>query len=362
MKRAGIAGVIASMAVLAGSVLPAQAATTPGWRQIESQHYGPAVNGSSYTTVLATGSKNAWAFGGTDLSGGDGTTQAPVAAHWNGRTWGNSKLPSAAKGYIEAASAPAANDIWAVTFNGGYVLHYNGSAWTVAKTLPAKRSDGFPLDTTGVVAFSAKNVWVFGGSGFGPGEGTWHYNGSTWTNVTSAGDEGDLSEASATSASSIWALGGSGVPAADSLVHYNGRAWTSAYSSALNGYALESLTALPGKTTDLWLGASSQSNAYQSYLLHYGDHWSKVLVPWGLAIRSNVASDGHGGLWFTAGAKTGSEWLVHWLPGNKWQREEINARLGTPTLVPGTSALLDSGLILGKTHGANAVVWAYGTI
>ena len=357
MKRAGIAGAIASMAVLAGSVLPAQAATTPGWRQVESQHYGVAVNNSSYTTVLATSSKNAWAFGGTDLSHGDGTTQAPVAVHWNGRTWSNSKLPSAATGYIESASAPAANDIWAVTFNGGYVLHYNGSSWTVAAQLATGQGD-----TTDVVAFSTTNVWVFGGSGFGPGAGTWHYNGSKWSRITTAGDSGDLSGATATAASSIWALGGSGVPAADSLVHYNGHAWTSAYSSALNGFLLSGLTALAGKTTDLWASATAQDNSYQSYLLHYGSHWSKVDVPWGLAIRSSVASDGHGGLWFTAGAKSGSAWLVHWLPGNKWQREEVSPRLGGPALVPGTSALLASGTLVGKTQGANAVVWAYGTI
>jgi hypothetical protein len=362
MKRAGIAGAIASMAMLAGSVLPAQAATTPGWRAVESHHYGVAANYSGYTTVLATSSSNAWAFGGSDLSGGNGTKQAPVAVHWNGRTWSGSTLPSAATGYIEAASAPAANDIWAVTFNGGWVLHYNGSSWSAAKPLPTTRSDGLPLDITDVVAFSATNVWVFGGSGYGPGEGTWHYNGSKWTQVTSAGDAGDLSVASATSASSIWALGGSGVPAADSLVHYNGHSWTSAYSSALNGYFLVGLTALPGKVTDLWASASTQGNSYRSYLLHYGDHWSKVDVPWGLAIRSSVTSDGHGGLWFTAGATTGSSWLVHWLPGNKWQRVEVNPRFGAPALVPGTSALLIGGSQQDKPTGATAVVWAYGNI
>jgi hypothetical protein len=358
-KRAGIASAIASSVVLAGAILPAQAAT-PGWRQVDSHHYGVAANYSSYTSVVATSAKNAWAFGGTDLSGGDGTTQQSVAVRWNGHSWSSGKLPSEVKSYIAAASAPAANDIWAVTFNGGWVLHYNGSTWTVAKRLPTTEH-GLPLDTTDVVAFSAKNVWVFGGSGYGPGEGTWHYNGSTWTQTTGAG--GDISGATATSPSSIWALGGSGVPAADAFVHYNGHTWTSAVSSALNGLFLESVTALPGRATDLWGLASAQSDVYKSYLLHDGDHWSKVAVPWGLATtESALASDGHGGFWFVARNASSQQYLVHWLPGNKWQRVAVGANLGTPELIPGTSALFDNGLLFGKTHGGSAVIWAYGSI
>ena len=158
-----------------------------------------------------------------------------AAIHWNGRSWGGSNLPSQVNQRIQAASAPAANDVWAVTFNGGYVLHYNGQSWSVAHQLPVKAAQGdLDLDTTDVVAFSAKDVWVFGGSGFGPGEGTWHYNGSTWTQQT--GTAADLALAGATSSSSIWALGGSGVPAADAVVHYNGKSWQAEGSSALNGY------------------------------------------------------------------------------------------------------------------------------
>jgi hypothetical protein len=359
MKRSVIIAVAAAAAMLAATVVPAQAATTPGWRQLESHHYGAAANYSIYTAVAATGSKDAWALGGSDISGNSGTTPAPVAVHWNGHTWSSSQLPPAVTSGVSAASAPAANDIWAVTFNGGWVLHYNGSSWQVATRLPSEDKGGAFLDATGVTAFSAKNVWVFGGSGFGPGEGTWHYNGSTWTQETGAA--ADLSLASAASASSIWALGGSGVPAADDVVHYNGHTWTAAGNSALSGLDLQGLSAIPGTSTDVWVSAVSNDNTYQSSLLHYGNHWSKVSVPWGLAIASSVASDGHGGLWFTAAAKTGSEWLVHWLPGNKWQRIEVNARLETPELIPGTSSLLDGGIQIAKT-GGSAVVWAYGTI
>jgi hypothetical protein len=160
----------------------------------------------------------------------------------------------------------------------------------------------------------------------------------------------------------MWALGGSQAPAADALVHYNGSDWEPAASVALNGLNLQGVTALPGKGTDLWVTASSSSDFYSSYLLHYGDHWSKVAVPWGLAIGSGVASDGHGGLWLSARSKSGQGWLAHWLPGNKWQRVAVSAHLGTPELIPGTSALLDNGDRPGKTSGATAVVWAYGTI
>jgi hypothetical protein len=360
MKRAGIVGTIASAAMLTAAALPAQAATPPSWRAVETHHYGAAANYSGYGTALATSSKNAWVLGGSDILNGLMANGQPVAVHWNGHAWSGSTLPSKVTGNIVAASAPAANDIWAVTAQGGWVLHYNGSSWAVATQLNAKGNGGLSLQTMDVVAFSATNVWVFGGSEALPGVGTWHYNGSKWTQVTTAGSEGDLTYASATSASSIWALGGFGVPAADSIVHYNGHAWTSANSSYLNGLNLEYLSALPGKVTDLWVSATAQSS--QSYLLHYGDHWSKALVPWGLSIRSSVASDGQSGLWFEALAKTGSQWMVHWLPGNKWQRVEVSRVAGAPALIPGTSALLAGGNRADNPSGTTAVVWAYGNI
>src|ERR1700722_5833969 len=97
IKRAGIAAAIASAVVVAGSVLPAQAAT-PGWRQVFSHHYGSATDYSGFTSTVAFGTDNAWEFGGNDLSGGSGTQQS-VIVHWNGKAWSGNEAPAGVKSY-----------------------------------------------------------------------------------------------------------------------------------------------------------------------------------------------------------------------------------------------------------------------
>lgn len=103
------------------------------------------------------GTHDAWAFGGTNSGGGSLPVGRPVAEHRASGKWRSSQLPSGLKGYISEVSAPSASDIWAITFLGGYILHWNGAHWSLSKHLTGAG------ELTGVTAFSAKNVWVFGG-------------------------------------------------------------------------------------------------------------------------------------------------------------------------------------------------------
>jgi hypothetical protein len=352
IKRGGIAAVIASAAVLAGAVLPAQAAT-PGWRQVFSHHYGTATDYSGFTSTVAFGTDNAWELGGTDLSGGGGTQQS-VIVHWDGKAWTGNEAPAGVPSYVASASADSASDIWAVTFYGGDVLHYNGKKWSVAEKLPVPGASGFLL--TDVVAISPKNVWVFGNSGFGPGLGTWHFDGTTWRHETTAALGDNIGGASAVSASNIWGVGASTTPS-DEIEHFNGKSWTPVSNSQLAGLSSFGIHAF--SASDIWATAEANGGTARSYLLHYGDHWSKVLIPWGLQSAGDVTSDGGSGLWFTALDRTHHQYLVHWLSGNKWQRTEVSARLGMPERIPGTSSVLDGGI---KVVGQTAVIWAYGSV
>jgi hypothetical protein len=113
-SRGGAVGAcVCATAMMLSMAAPAQAAVT-GWRLFFRQHYGAPANFSSYTAVLATARNAAWAFGGTNLTGGSGPSGRPVAEHWNGRTWRGSPLPAGLHDTIEAASAASASDIWAV--------------------------------------------------------------------------------------------------------------------------------------------------------------------------------------------------------------------------------------------------------
>ena len=354
----------ACAALVAGSIVPVQAATgaaVPGWRQVYSKHYGVAANNSSFGTVVATSKDNAWALGGSDLSGGNGTKPQAVAAHWNGHGWSDVALPAGVPDDIDAASAPASNDIWAVTHLGGYILHWNGSHWSIAKRLKAG-SALLPPQLTGVVALSATNVWVFGASGDTGGFGTWHYNGKAWSEWRR--DAVNISVGSAVSATSIWAIGGLSAPQS-AIVHFINGTWHLVSASALSGLQFGGIQAF--SNTNIWVSASAATGStVVSYLLHYNGKWTRYKLPWSVLTTQHLASDGQGGLWLTTlSPSSGQTYAVHRTAKGAWARTSTFAigQAGVLDLahIPGTSSLWAVGLKAGKTN-TSAVIWADGTI
>ena len=109
------------------------------------RHYGSVHDASGYSAVVTTGRRTAWVFGGTNPGG----ASAPVALRWNGSRWQSWPLPPHLTGFISDASAPSANDIWAVSYAGGYVLHWNGHHWAVVRHWRERGA------LTGVTALSA---------------------------------------------------------------------------------------------------------------------------------------------------------------------------------------------------------------
>ncbi|HEX4092446.1 MAG TPA: hypothetical protein VHZ33_27310 [Trebonia sp.] len=342
---------IGTLAFGASASASVTSAASPGWRQVYSKHYGAANNYSAYNAVVATSKGNAWAFGGSNVAGGN---DLPIAAHWNGRAWAASALPAGAAGEISAASAPAANDVWAVTFFDGYVLHWNGSRWTVAKHLLGGG------ELTGVTALSPTNVWVFGGSGFGPGLGTWHFNGKTWSQWH--GDATGLQTGSALSATNIWALGGTQAPFSG-IMHYTGT-WRPVTASVLTGLQFRSIVAL--SATNVWVTAETgEGSQVVPYLLHFNGKWTRYKLPWAVFPAEDLASDGQGGLWLSALSSGGETYLVHRTAKGAWSRAPFvnpgKGVVGGLAQIPGTSSLWAAGLKTAKTNGS-AVIWADGTV
>jgi hypothetical protein len=355
---------------------------------VYSHHFGPAANDySGFTSVVAFGTGNVWALGGSDLSGGNGTTPQAVAVQWTGTGWTGNKVTFAVPSYIEAASGSAPNNIWAVTFYGGYVLHYNGSKWSVAKKLSA---NGL-LD--GVVALAPNNVWVFGTSGYGPGDGTWHYDGSHWKQWTGKYDA--ITGASAVNAKDIWGLASVNAPG-DTLVRFNGTAWVPQTTKGIpTGLHLGSLYAISDK--NVWATADLyKTNSNVPYLLHFdGTKWTPSSPPWtvpsgDVSSIGSPAPDGAGGLWFTGftmhsgpgNAFTRKEYVLHRSATGAWTRVQTGsqvlapsgsgttltdtvsgASLGALALIPGTKYLAGGGMARPKNDtSGSAVVWAYGSV
>lgn len=347
-----VLGIASAGALVLGAAVPAQAAT-PGWRQVLSKHYGVAADYPSYGSVLALAKNNAWALGGTDISGG--TTPEAVAEHWNGKTWNAVAMPAGAAGSVYAASAASPSSIWAVT-SDGYILHWNGSKWSVAKHVT-----GFG-EFTGVTAISATNVWVFGGPGSDPGFGTYHYNGKNWQLVAAASKIG-LENGGAVSATSIWAIGSLSAPY-DSVVHYNGKTWQHVTSSALSGLQFQTIKVY--SATNIWITASKGTTATSpAVLVHYnGKQWTRYSVPW-TVILGRFAPDGHGGFWLTgfaySASSAGTWYLLHRTSTGAWSRISTSANPQDLALTPGTASLWGVGWVQEKT-GGNAVILADGPL
>ncbi|HEX7993434.1 MAG TPA: hypothetical protein VF506_05890 [Streptosporangiaceae bacterium] len=116
------------------------AATFPPWSLKLVIHYlPPATNRSQYDVVLAWGDQS-WFFGGTNVTG----PGKPEAERIKNGVPQSTVLPSGAHSWITAASAPSPSNIWAVTFLGGSVLNWNGSACRAAPGRLAPASPASP--------------------------------------------------------------------------------------------------------------------------------------------------------------------------------------------------------------------------
>jgi hypothetical protein len=341
---------LTACALAATAALPARAAPRPapaarpaasgGWHTAFRHHYGAAASASSYLAVVAPGKHDAWAFGGSNLA--QSTSEHPVAAHWNGKHWRAAALPGGLTDQIFAASAPSGSDIWAVSLFGRYVLHWNGTRWTVAKRF--KDSGTLALSLTGVTAFSRRNVWVFGAPGGNPGLGTWHYNGRTWTQQ--GGAAVGILAVSALSPANMWGIGSLDSPQ-DSLVHYNGSHWRRLTAAPLKNTQFNGIAAL--SRTSVWAVGAAAGGQLPGRALHWnGTTWKRVSVPWKVELRQ-VIPDSRGGLWITATSgtptSTQTQWILHRSRSGSWTRTRFSQQttLFGLALVPGSDRALAAG-------------------
>jgi hypothetical protein len=362
MNRARRAGVVLCSLATAAITLaasppspPSQAGGTPGWQIVTSVHYGQKDNASGYSTVIALAQGNAWAFGGTN----PGAASSPTAERWDGEHWRPSPLPPGLSGFIVAADASSARNLWAV--GDGYALRWNGVKWSVAWR-PAGQA-------TSVVVVNPHDVWVFGSSSFAAGAdiGGWHFNGRTWARVP--GIAAAIYRASAVSASDIWAITVS--PNGGSVVSYDGQDWDPVPGTiqALADTQLDDVLAVSARS--VWVSGISPvaGTAGKVILAHWnGTSWTRSAAPWPVQLAEQFASDGAGGIWIpvVTGGSTPQTWMLHLSGSGRWTRTQIAASpgagvgIGDLALIPGTTALWGAGGLL-TAAGGRAVIWAGGS-
>jgi hypothetical protein len=267
--------------------------------ELATRYFPPPTSRSEYTNVVVEG-RTGWFFGGSDFDGSHFVGQGrPVVEERSKGRWRTSTLPSRLHSWISAASGVSANDIWAVTYLGGDVLHWNGSDWAHVR----KGGWNVKAQFTGITAFSPHNVWLFGAKGlYHRGAGTWHLSGTTWAKV--GGMAADIYSASAVSSTDMWAFGGIG-GSHNALLRYRDGVWVHETPANLAGFTYSYVLAL-GRS-DVWVAG----NVFGSPELgHYDGHgWFAFAIP-ALVSVSGMCRDGRGGLWLIANSGTGPSYVI----------------------------------------------------
>ncbi len=139
-----------------------------------------AVFAVSPDDVWAVGSQGNWTING----------QSPLAMHWDGEHWQVVDTPSNPQDLVEGLgglSALGPQDVWAVGSSGypdlyeNLAMRWDGRSWlTVEVPDPGPQNDGL----AGVVALSPSNIWMAGTTEFtlaGQRGFVLHYDGLAWS-------------------------------------------------------------------------------------------------------------------------------------------------------------------------------------
>jgi hypothetical protein len=189
-------------------------------------------------------------------------------------------------------SAANPNDVWAVGYGQAaefdnttpMVMHYDGKSW-VTEPEPADGDDGGQTELLSVDAINGTDIWAAGY--------TWNASNSTvravmlqstggaFTNVdlggtTSSTTYTQIDSISAVSSADVWAVGyvDDDVPL---IEHYDGTTWTEVSSGLPKGDILNAVTATG--VDNAWAVATSYTTE-QQVLIHWdGTKWSQVVAP-----------------------------------------------------------------------------------
>jgi hypothetical protein len=223
---------------------------------------------SSKNMVLGTavfGPRNVWEFGQKPGSGANLGFGPAWVLHYDGSAWHPVTVPATPV----SVSAPSATDIWALGPSAATVnkrtqvivaVHWNGSSWHTLALPKLTRVDGQPWVPDGIVAQSARQVWVEETVAVNPASGTappgvtlLHWDGKTWTvaardlkhryspGLTSDGHGG------------FWLISNVLSQPAGHIAHYADGRWSWQPAPTESGFtgAADDLTLIPG-TTSVW--------------------------------------------------------------------------------------------------------------
>jgi hypothetical protein len=185
------------------------------WSVVPSPN--PGASDNTLEHVAAVSASDVWAVG--DFSKTVGHNQA-LTEHWDGRHWSAVSSPNVGKfaNFLRSVTVVSSQDFWAVGYaaaapgniNHTLTEHWNGSRWSVVPSPNPETASNYLL---GVAAISSSNLWAVGYADdftTSPTTLAEHWNGSSWSVVSSPNRQppaDSLAAAAVISASNIWAVG-----------------------------------------------------------------------------------------------------------------------------------------------------------
>jgi hypothetical protein len=299
--------------------------------------------------VSAASATDAWAVGA--YYPGSSNVLATLAHHFDGTRWTAYPLPNVGveENVLLAVSMPAPGSAWAAGYyvSGKFqqqtlIEHFDGNVWSV---VPSSSPGATQNILYGIAAISDSDVWAVGGEE--DSNGLWHtltehWNGSAWSvvNAVDAGANGNQFYAvKALASNDVYAVGqqaGAGFPSQALIEHWNGTSWSVISSPA------DAATPLPlgvtATASSLTVAGEQETDTapYTNYVA--------AGAPRSLAIQSTPnAGTGENDLFAVATAADGSTWAVGW---------DINTTSGNhdPLILQGVNGVwsLVSSPILGS--------------
>jgi len=272
------------------------------WSVVASPN--PSLNGDVLHGVSAVSSTDAWAVGVANTRSGN--FARALTLHWDGASWLDVAPPDVAgqADQLLAVSALSSQAVWAAGYSfspstGGHkplISFWNGNYWTITPVPSVFNSASAELN--GVTALDVNNAWAVGSTQDGNGATlplVMHWNGTAWSvatlpNVVAGGNvETTLRGVSASAANDVWAVGN--LSGKNLTLHYDGLVWSMVSSpndlQKQTNY-LASVTAI--SPNDAWAVGVSYSSSVNSAgspvysevttTMHWnGSAWSLVLSP-----------------------------------------------------------------------------------
>jgi len=295
--------------VSSGGPILSEACSADGWCWTNPLPQGNALRGAwgfSANDIWAVGDSGAIVhFVGTGWSGATsgtvsdlhavwGSTPSNVWAvgangtivHWDGMSWSPSPAPTTTR--LQSVSGTGPSDAWAVgtaiyclasscSTDDGAILHWNGSTWSSITT--GIDSSLFLLPSA-VLANAPDDVWV------GGQRGLLHWNGTAW--AVDAASFASVVQLRGTGKNDVWAVEKL-EQITDSTVkvhHWDGNAWTT---------TTPPIRAYKTPLDDLGAGGTGPNDFWVSHgdLTHWdGNAWSSIISGASHAIWLSAPGDG----------------------------------------------------------------------